>query len=117
MAGRRKGKICKISWIGKSKTFGFNANSWFRKSYPAAAALLDCINHRPYSIPAKEYDLIRVWPVDGSEPFYISIDKAKVVEGFVPVELKFENVFNFNKDFKSTLSRKWRNGYDVKSYI
>ena len=112
MAGRRKGKVAKISWLGKGKQFGANTKSWYAKAYPKAAALISCLNHRPYSIPAANCDLIRVWPVDGSAPFYINIDKAKVIEGFRPIEITLDDCGKFNTSFLESFTRKWNNGYD-----
>lgn len=117
MAGRRKGVIAKISWLGKGKKFGFDADSWYRKAYPRAAALIACLNHRPYSIPAGDFDLIRVWPVDGSKPFYINIDKAKVIEGFKPMSITLDECGNFNTSFLESFDRKWANGYSCVNNI
>lgn len=111
MDGRRKGKICRISWIGKGKKFGFDADAWYRKAYPMAAAFIAYINHRPWSVPAADCDLIRVWPQDGTKPFYIGIDRAKVVEGFEPVEITVETAYKFNVNFNESFLRKWRMGY------
>lgn len=115
MAGRRKGKVAKISWLGKGKKFGFDVDSWYRKAYPKAAALIACLNHRPYSIPAADFDLIRVWPVDGTEPFYINIDKVKVIEGFKPMSITLDACGNFNTSFLESFNRKWNNGYEYKT--
>lgn len=117
MAGRRKGKIARISWIGKGKSFGFDSSAWYRRAYPRAAMLLDCAAARPYSIPMKDADLIRVWPTDGTDPFYISIDKVKVVEGFKPISITYEDCYNFGRSFKDSLSRKLNNGYNCYSAI
>lgn len=111
MAGRRKGKIAKISWLGKGKKFGGDFGSWYSKAYPKAAALMGCIKHRPYSIPADNFDLIRVWPVDGSEPFYINIDKVKVIEGFKPMSITLDECGKFNTLFLEPFNKRWNNGY------
>jgi hypothetical protein len=119
-AGKHKGKVGRITWIGK--------NSFKREYKPRyggwrAAAIMGIIDSRPYTIPAKDCDLVLVRPIqygttweDGTEKCYIDIAKCIVTNGFKPIELTLDSCRRYNERNKDN----WfaiRDGYNVKSYI
>ena len=119
-SGKHKGKIGRITWLGKNT---------FKRSYQPryggwrAAAVMAMIDSRPYTIPAKDCDLVLVRPTkygttweDGTEKCYIDISKCVVTEGFEPITLTLEDCKRFSKRSEEN----WFNyggGYNVKTYI
>ena len=95
ISGRKHiGKVGKITWFGNSKfdhSYSSKCYSW------RAYAVNEMCKARPYNIPNKEYDLIRVVALDGEfEPFYINPAQCKVIEGYKDVVVTLENVLRFN---------------------
>lgn len=92
---KHTGKVGKISWFGKSK---FNHSYTNKYSGWKAYAIDALVKSRPYHIPNKDLDLIRVVSVDGSfEPFYINPAQCEVIDGYKEVTIKLEDVLGFNK--------------------
>lgn len=109
--GKYRGHSGTVTWIGKSKfnkSYGNRYQSW------KVAAIIGTCNMRPYTIPAKEFDLVLVR--EGDFKAYVPIDYCEVTEGFVPVSFTLDDVRNYCKCQDSN----WQalsNTYDRKSYV
>lgn len=91
--GKHAGKIGKVSWFGNNQ---FKPKS--RYTNWRQAAVFGMIDARPYTIPAKGYDLIRIVPLDGEfEPFYYDPAKCKVVAGYKPISVTLDDVIRFER--------------------
>lgn len=116
-AGKHKGKVGRVTWIGRSKynrSYGSRYSSWRQ------AAVMGMVNDRPYTIPCKDEDLVLVRPLvawqDGREKVYVDIDKCKVVEGFVPLTIDMDKVYAYGKRMRDNHIA-YRGAYDSRSYI
>lgn len=115
--GKHKGKVGRVTWIGKSK-FG---NRSPRHSTWRQAAVFAMCSDRPFSIPCKDDNLVLVRPLsgswaDGNEKVYVDIDKCKVIEGFMPLTLDMDKVRAYNKRSDSNWTA-YRGAYDGRSYV
>lgn len=115
--GRNKGLVGRITWFGKNK---FN-NTWHhRYGSIKAAALMECVNYRPWSIPNADKDLILIRPLEGEtwkngkDKLYIDPARCKVIEGFNPITITEEDAYNYGRTFDD-FHRKWNMGYNCRS--
>ena len=122
--GKHKGKKGRIVWLGINSFKPSNRYSRYnRASSWRAAAILGIIGSRPYSIPAKDCDLVLVRPIqygttweDGVEKVYIDIEKCHVIEGFNPLSVTIEDCRRQSQRNHENWTN-LRDGYDTKVYI
>jgi hypothetical protein len=110
--GKYNGHSGVVKWIGKNK---------FKKSYGnpyqhwKVAAIIGMSNMRPYTIPAKDLDLVLVR--QGDFKAYVPIEYCEVTEGFAPLTLTIEDVKNYRKLHSHNLLALQDHTYDRKSYV
>lgn len=109
--GKYNGHSGTVRWIGKNKfkkTYGNRYESW------KAAAIIGICNMRPYTIPAKDSDLVLVR--EGTFKAYVPIEYCEVTQGFVPLTLTLDDVRNYRRCHNSNVDA-LIGDYDKHSYI